>query len=69
MRLSYRHLRRRVGKVFFYPAHARFSLGAIAKTVHFDTLIVKMVHFLGLYKNDPLFSTEGKSRSYFVKST
>jgi hypothetical protein len=31
-------------------------LGAIAKTVHFGTLIVKIVHFSGLCKNGPLFS-------------
>jgi hypothetical protein len=34
---------------------ACFFLGAIAKTVMFDTPIVKMCHFSDLCKNGPVF--------------
>jgi hypothetical protein len=39
--------------------------GAIAKMVHFGTPIVKMIHFLRVYKNSPLFLKRRKEHVIF----
>jgi hypothetical protein len=44
------------------------NIGTIAKTVQFGTLIVKMVHFLGLCKKGPLFPKQMLRQDHFLPS-
>jgi hypothetical protein len=41
--------------IVLYKLYYGLFIGAIAKMVRFEILIVKMVHFLRLYKNSPFF--------------